>query len=60
MDLKREFDLPREGLSDARYYKKISAQGPLLFAVKPDQTVWYFDEDKWCRYQTATDVKYDK
>ncbi|CAF1466257.1 unnamed protein product [Rotaria sordida] len=37
-----------------------SDEGPQLFAVKPDQSVWYHDENQWHRYQTATDVKYDQ
>ena len=57
-DLKIEFDLEGEGLSDARYYKTISVDGPRLFAVRPDQTVWYFDDDGWHRYQTAKDLQY--
>ncbi|CAF1180249.1 unnamed protein product [Rotaria sordida] len=60
LDLKLEFNRKGDGLSGAKYYKTISVQGPQLFAVKMDQTVWYHDENKWHRYQTATDVKYDK
>jgi len=60
LDLKLQFNLQGEELPGARYYKTISAQGPILFAVKPDQTVWYYNEDIWYRYQTATDVKYDQ
>ncbi|CAF2723553.1 unnamed protein product [Rotaria sp. Silwood2] len=59
-DLKLEFSRKGDGLPGAKYYKTISVQGPQLFAVKIDQTVWYHDEDKWHMYQTATDVKYDK
>jgi hypothetical protein len=58
LDLKREFDLSGDGLPGAEYYKKISPQGPSLFAVKQDQTVWYFDNGKWSQYQSATDIKY--
>jgi hypothetical protein len=60
LDLKIEFNRQGEGLPGAKYYKTISEQGPQLFAVKLDQTVWYHDANKWHRYQTATDVKYDK
>ncbi len=60
LDLKIEFSRKGEGLPGAKYYKTISEKGPELFAVKPDQTVWYHDADKWHRYQTATDVKYNK
>jgi len=60
LDLKLEFNRQGEGLPGAKYYKTISVQGPQLFAVKHDQTVWYHDANKWHRYQTATDVKYDK
>jgi hypothetical protein len=60
LDLKIEFGLQGEGLPGAKYYKTVSEQGPELFAVKPDQSVWYHDENIWKRYQTATDVKYDQ
>ena len=58
LDLKIECSRQGEGLPGAKYYKTISAQGPELFAVKPDQTVWYHDENKWKQYRTAKDVKY--
>ncbi|CAF1011702.1 unnamed protein product [Rotaria sordida] len=58
MDLKIEFSRQGKGVPGAKYYKTISEQGPELFAVEPDQTVWYHDENKWHRYQTAKDVKY--
>ena len=60
LDLKLEFNRQWEGLAGAKYYQTISSQGPQLFAVKHDQIVWYHDENKWHRYQTATDVKHDK
>jgi hypothetical protein len=60
LDLKLEFNRQGEGLPGATYYKTISEKGPELFAVKPDQTVWYHDANKWHRYKTATDVKYGK
>ena len=40
-------------------FKKISEQSPQLFAVKPDKTIWYHDENGWHQYKTAEDVKYD-
>ena len=57
--LKLEFNRQGEGLPGARYYKTISKQGPQLFAVKLDETVWYHDDNKWHKYLTATDIKYD-
>jgi hypothetical protein len=60
LDLKLEFGRRGEGIPGAKYYKTISEKGPQLFAVKPDQSVWYHDEGKWHRYQTATDVKFGK
>lgn len=57
-DLKIEFGRTGEGLPGARYFKTISPQGPQLFAVKTDDTVWYHDENKWHKYQTAADVKF--
>jgi hypothetical protein len=60
LDLKLEFNRQGEGLPGATYYKTISEQGPQLFAVRPDQTVWYHDENKWHKYITATNVTYDK
>ncbi|CAF3278128.1 unnamed protein product [Rotaria socialis] len=59
-DLKLEFNRRGEGLPGAKYYKTISAQGPQLFAVKMDQTVWYHDADRWHMYMTARDIKYGK
>ncbi|UJR11376.1 hypothetical protein I4U23_015556 [Adineta vaga] len=60
LDLKIEFSRQGEGLPGATYYKTISLQGPQLFAVKPDQTVWYHDENRWFKYRTATAIKYDR
>jgi hypothetical protein len=60
LDLKLEFSHQGEGLPGARYYKTISVQGPELFAVKHDQTVWYHDQNKWRKYIPATNIKYDK
>jgi hypothetical protein len=59
-DLKIEFGRQGDGLSGAKYYKTVSKEGPQLFAVKLDQSVWYHDEGKWHKYQTATDVKYEE
>ncbi|CAF1035530.1 unnamed protein product [Adineta ricciae] len=58
LDLKLEFSRQGEGLAGAKYYKTVSLQGPQLFAVKFDQTVWYHDNNEWHRYITATDIKY--
>ncbi|CAF5092799.1 unnamed protein product [Rotaria sp. Silwood1] len=58
LNLKLEFGRRGEGLPGAKYYKTISVEGPQLFAVKPDQSVWYHDANQWHRYQTAADVKY--
>ncbi|CAF1413203.1 unnamed protein product [Rotaria sordida] len=60
LDLKLEFNRQGDGLPGAKYYKTITKEGPQLFAVKPDQSVWYHDENQWHRYQTATDVKYNQ
>ncbi|CAF1093827.1 unnamed protein product [Rotaria magnacalcarata] len=59
-DLKLEFKRRGEGLPGAKYYKTISVQGPQLFAVRMDQTVWYHDADIWHKYITARDIKYGK
>jgi hypothetical protein len=59
INLKIEFNLQGQDLPGARYYKKTSAEGPFIFAVRPDQSVWYFDDDQWYRYQTARDIRYD-
>ncbi|CAF1147344.1 unnamed protein product [Didymodactylos carnosus] len=60
IDLKIECNRHGQGLAGAKYYKTISFQGPELFAVQLDQSVWYHDQNKWHRYQTASNVKYDK
>lgn len=60
LDLKIEFGRTGEGLAGATYYKTISDQGPQLFAVQLDESVWYHDAGAWHRYQTATDIKYGK
>jgi len=58
LDLKLEFNRTGEGLAGAKYYKRISEQGPQLFAVKLDNSVWYHDNGKWHRYQTATNIQF--
>ncbi|CAF4214800.1 unnamed protein product, partial [Rotaria sp. Silwood2] len=59
LDLKIEFSRQGEGLAGAKYYKTISPEGPQLFAVKFDETVWYHDQNRWHKYQTARDIHYN-
>ncbi|CAF0821803.1 unnamed protein product [Rotaria sp. Silwood1] len=58
-DLRSEFGLSVSPLVGATYYKTISLKGPQLFAVDKQECVWYHDDGKWFRYNTATDIKYD-
>lgn len=57
-DVRLEFDLQGPGLPGARYFKKISVDGPFIFAITPDQKVWYCDDSQWHQYQTAKDIRY--
>jgi len=58
-ELQREFGRHGPGYPDATYYKTISSEGPELFAVVNKKWVLYHDGDKWHRYITACDVKFE-
>lgn len=58
-ELQVEFGRTGPGYPDATYYKRISDEGPELFAVVNKKWVLYHDEGKWHRYITACDLKFD-
>ncbi|CAF1145310.1 unnamed protein product [Adineta steineri] len=56
-DLKHEFDRIGDGCEPgASYYRTISVEGPLLFAVIKDKYVFYHDAGKWAQYKSANNV----
>jgi hypothetical protein len=57
-ELKIEMDRTGSGCPGATYFKTISFQGPQLFAVVNDDSVFYHDHGEWHRYITACDVKF--
>jgi hypothetical protein len=57
-ELKEEMGRTGPGYPGAIYFKTISVQGPQLFAVVNDDSVFYHDHGKWHRYITAYDIKF--
>lgn len=57
-ELKAEFGRSGPGYIGATYFKTISSEGPQLFAVVNDDTVFYHSGDKWHRYMTAKDIRF--
>ena len=56
-DLKRKFKLTGpERSPEAYYYETISNQGPRLFAIIHDHSVFYYYNSKWYKYMTAENV----
>ena len=56
-DLKRKFELTGpECSSEASYYETTSNQGPRLFAIINDHSVFYYYNGKWHNYMTAENV----
>ena len=56
-DLKRKFKLTGPECSpEASYYERISNQGPQLFAIINDHSVFYHDDGKWHKYRSAENV----
>ena len=57
-ELKEEMDRTGSGYPGAAYFKTISVQGPHLFAVINDDSVFYHDNNQWYRYITAYDIRF--
>jgi hypothetical protein len=57
-ELKEEMCRTDPGYPGAIYFKTISVQGPQLFAIVNDDSVFYHDLRKWHRYITACDIKF--
>ncbi|CAF1650730.1 unnamed protein product, partial [Adineta ricciae] len=57
-ELKAEFGRSGPGLPGAIYFKTISIEGPMLFAVIDGTTVLYHEHGKWYQYITAKDIKF--
>ncbi len=57
-ELKEEMDRTGPGYPGAIYFKTISYQGPQLFAVVNDDSVFYHDHGEWYQYITAYDIKF--
>lgn len=57
-ELKRDMGRAGSGCTGAIYFKTISAEGPQLFAVVDDHTVFYHEHGQWHRYITACDIKF--
>ncbi|CAF1273868.1 unnamed protein product [Adineta steineri] len=58
-DFKHEFDRIGDSCgSGASYYRTISVEGPLLFAVIKDKYVFYHDAGKWAQYRSANNVTF--
>jgi hypothetical protein len=58
-ELKEEMGRTGPGYPGAIYFKTISFQGPQLFAVVNDDSVFYHEHGEWYRYITAYDIKFD-
>ncbi|CAF1102531.1 unnamed protein product [Rotaria sordida] len=58
-ELQQEFGHTGPGYPGATYYKTISSEGPELFAVVNKRWVLYHERDKWYRYITACDLKFE-
>jgi hypothetical protein len=56
-ELQRDLGRTGPGCSDALYFKSVSTQGPQLFAVVNDNSVFYHDNGQWYQYITAYDIK---
>ena len=57
-DLKRQFNRQGGKLnSPASYYQRISVNGPELFAIRNDRSVFYHNNDQWHKYVTAQNVE---
>ncbi|CAF4036502.1 unnamed protein product [Rotaria magnacalcarata] len=59
-ELKKELDRTGSGYPGAVYFKTISAQGPQLFAVVNNDSVFYNDHGKWHRYITACNIQFGR
>jgi hypothetical protein len=59
-ELKEELGRTGTGYPGATYFKTISYQGPQLFAVVDDNSVFYHDHGQWYRYITACDIKFGR
>ncbi len=57
-ELKEEMGRTGPGYPGAIYFKTISFQGPQLFAVVNDKSVFYHNHGEWHRYMTACDIKF--
>ena len=57
-ELKRDMGRTGPGYPGAIYFKTISVQGPQLFAVVNEDTVFYHENEQWHRYITACDIKF--
>ena len=57
-ELKEELGRTGPGCPGAFHFKTISYQGPQLFAVVNDNSVFYHDQGQWYRYITACDIKF--
>lgn len=57
-DLKRQFNRQGGKLNfPASYYRKISDNGPELFAIRNDRSVYYQNDSEWHKYTTARDIE---
>ncbi len=59
-ELKEELGRKGPGYPGATYFKTISYEGPQLFAVVNDDSVFYQEHGQWHRYITAYDIKFDR
>ncbi|CAF1423758.1 unnamed protein product, partial [Rotaria magnacalcarata] len=59
-ELKKELDRTGSGYPGAVYFKTISAQGPQLFAIVNNDSVFYNDHGKWHRYITACNIQFGR
>ena len=57
-ELKEELGRTGPGYPNAIYFKTISVDGPQLFAVVNDNSVFYHDHGQWHRYISAFDIRF--